>query len=243
MTMYLRLIADLTKSEGFIEKKNLFCIATVYSILVCKSDYTSNSSFFKLLTLILKSSGCTKDMINCLSSLGICQSYSTIKRLRKWLAEVDEVTVQKQASIGVIHIIFDNLDFHVNTLQHLTLPLLMFEVHPTMGLDTNDELTLHQTLDLFTRELLDLEAESHKEEKKHFLQVIYNVLATDICPKIEGLEWVKTFFELHYNHKYSESASTRTILHVETPKALDENTRDKQVKFLKIFLENLKPKS
>ena len=137
-----RLIADLTKTEGFIEKKNIFVIATYYSILVCRSDVKSNGSFFKLLTLVLKSSGCSKDVIDCLNSLGICQNYRTIERLRRWLAEVDEITVQKQASTGVCHIIFDNLDFHVNTLQLLTLPLLMFEFHPTLGLATDDQLKI-----------------------------------------------------------------------------------------------------
>ena len=48
------------------------------------------------------------------------------------------------------------------------------------------------------------------------------VLAHFICKNIEGLQWIVPFFEYHHDHKHSSTASNRSTIHVDPPKALDE---------------------
>ena len=64
---------------------------------------------------------------------------------------------------------------------------------------------------------------------------VHTVLANTICKEIKGLEWTKEHFPLHYEHKYMVAASTRTMLHVEPPRALDE----KKTKDMIVLLEGL----
>ena len=86
-------------------------------------------------------------MVNCLNWLGLCENANTsMYRLRNFLASVDEVLLKKQASWGVCHIIFDNLDLYIRQLHHLTLPLLVFETYPTFHLSNKDELSLTHSL-------------------------------------------------------------------------------------------------
>ena len=160
----MRLITDLTKQQNFISKKNIFSVATLYSLLVCKAEPKYNSGFFKLLTLVLKTSGCTKDVIDCFNLLGFCEGYRQIGFMREWFVDIDEEAVKKQASYGVCQIIFDNMDLYVKTLNQLTLPLLMFEVTPTSHLNKTDEMSLEMTLELFNGELLDFESERNRDE-------------------------------------------------------------------------------
>ena len=90
-------------------------------------------------------------MISCLNWLGFCENYSSIYKLRGWLASVDELVLKKQAALGVLHIIFDNVDLYVKTLHHLTLPVIMFELYPTFHLNNNDEKNMQETLHVQSR--------------------------------------------------------------------------------------------
>ena len=164
---------------------------------------------------------------------------SAVHSLRKMLAEVDEVSVKKQASFGIIHVIFDNMDVHIKTLHQLTLPLLMFEVHPTNNYSREDSLSLEETLNLFNFDILDLDNERNAEEKEHFFMVVNTILANTICKEIKGLEWTKEHFPLHYEHKYMVAASTRTMLHVEPPRALDEKKTKDMIVLLEGFIKDI----
>ena len=176
-------------------------------------------------------------MINCLNSLGVCESKSSIFNFRNLFASVDEFVVKKYANLGVCHIIFDNLDFYVKKLHNLTLPVLMFELHPTFHLDTSDEKTLHDTLDLFSRDLLDLNSDTNQQEREHFLFVIKTVLAHDICKEVEGLSWISSHFDKHHQHPHSETAATRSIIHVDPPLALDEKKLVDMTQILQTFVD------
>ena len=115
-------------------------------------------------------------MINCLNWLGLCENYSTIYTMRNWLAAVDELVVRKQASWGVTHIIFDNMDIKINQLHHLTLPVLMFELFPTFHLPNNDEKSFQDTLNLFALDILDMDSVTNQTDKDHFLMaVLFNI--------------------------------------------------------------------
>ena len=173
-------------------------------------------------------------MINCLNWFGVCENYSTIYNVRKWLASVDELLVQKQAAWGVTHIIFDNLDLYIKNLHHLTLPILMFELYPTFHLSHSDAVGFEETLALFSRDFLDLSAERNVAEKEHFLFVIKTVLANDICSGVKDLKWVKDFFDKHHKHKHSDTASSRSTIHIDPPMALDE----KKTTDMTLILEN-----
>ena len=135
------------------------------------------------------------DMISCLNWLGLCENYSSVYNMRNWLGAVDELVVKKQASYGVCHIIFDNLDMYIRHLHHLTLPVLMFERHPTFHLLKTDEKSLEETLDFFDRDLLDLNLENSEDERRHFLLVIKTVLAHDVCKHIKKLKWITQHYE------------------------------------------------
>ena len=185
--------------------------------------------------MVMQLNGCTKDLIDCLSSLGLCEGYRSINRMRKWLAEVDEEAVKKQANTGVCHIIFDNLDLYVKTLHRLTLPLLLFETHPTFDLPRDDYMSLEQTLNLFHFDILNLDAQKNRSEKEHFMEVVSTVLATKIACNVKGLEWIKEHYTEHYNHKYSSTACTRSVLHIEPPIALDEKKNHDMVVLLEQF--------
>ena len=102
------------------------------------------------------------------------------------LADVDELSVRKQASFGVCHVIFDNMDLYVKTLHQLTLPLLMFETHPTKHLLKTDSLSIEKTSELFDFDTLNLDCSKNTVEKNHFLMVVYTVLARTVCSQIKG---------------------------------------------------------
>ena len=176
-------------------------------------------------------------MINCLNWLGFCESYQSVSNLRNWLAAMDEVAVKKQAGWGVCHIIFDNLDLYINTLHHLTLPVLMFELYPTFHLSNTDEKSLHDALQLFDRDILDMNSIQNQNEKEHFLIVVKTVLAHTICTDIEGLKWVSKHYEYHHPHKHSQTAASRSALHVDPPKALDEKKLTDMTKLMQQFVE------
>ena len=161
-------------------------------------------------------------MINCLNWLGACENYSSIYNMRNWLASVDELIVKKQAAWGVAHIIFDNMDIYIKQLHHLTLPILMFELYPTFHLSNDDEKTLEETLKLFSRSLIDMNDSENISEKKHFLFVVETVLANEICSNVEGLQWISELYPKHHEHQHSKTASSRSAIHVEPPKPLDE---------------------
>ena len=162
------------------------------------------------------------DMVNCMNWLGLCENYSSIYRTRTWLASLDEVLVKKHASWGVIHIIFDNLDLYIRELHHLTLPLLVFETYPTFHLCNTDEMSLHAKLELFEPEFLDLDSPRNRAECQHFLKVIKTAMAEEVCKNEHNLAWISAHFSQHHDHPHSETASTRSLIHIDPPKPLDE---------------------
>ena len=129
------------------------------------------------------------------------------------------------------------MDLYIQTLHQLTLPLLMFEVHPTDHLPSDDGLNLNQTLELFDRDIVNMDAVKNKDEKDYFLEVVFTALARKICCKIRGLEWVTKLYDEHYDHQYKDTATTRTVLHIESPKALDEKKRQDMIELLEDFQE------
>ena len=180
------MIVDVTKTDGFLTKKNVYFVASFYALFVCKSSNKKNSAFSKLLTLVMKTFGCSKDFIECFSAIGFCERYQSITNLRNKFSSLDELSVKNLARDGVAHIIFDNMDLQIKTLHQLTLPLLMFEVHPTLHLPRDDALSLQDTLELFNRDTLDLDSPKNRDEKEHFLDVVYNALAREISWKVKG---------------------------------------------------------
>ena len=55
----VRMLADLTKSDTGLTEKDVYKVAFMYSLMVCSVNPHKNSSFLKLITLMLKTSGCT----------------------------------------------------------------------------------------------------------------------------------------------------------------------------------------
>ena len=55
----IKLIGTLMKTDASFNEKSLYKISFIYSLLVCSANPSRNSSFFKLMTLMLKKSGCT----------------------------------------------------------------------------------------------------------------------------------------------------------------------------------------
>ena len=98
----------------------------------------------------------------------------------------------------------------------------MFELYPSFHLPNNDEKTFQETLNLFARDILDMDSVTNQADKDHFLMVVKTVLANQICTKVKGLEWISEFFEKHHPHKNSKTASGRSAIHVDPPLALDE---------------------
>ena len=114
-------------------------------------------------------------MIDCMNWLGLGENYSSFHNTRNWLAAVDELVVQKQAKLGICHIIFDNLDIHIRKTHHLTLPILMFEKFPTFHLSNCDGKDMLSTLELFRPDILDLNSEENRVEREHFLSVVHTI--------------------------------------------------------------------
>ena len=55
----VKLIADLCKTTKGLREKHVFKVAFMYSLLICSVNPHKNSSFLKLMTLMLKTAGCT----------------------------------------------------------------------------------------------------------------------------------------------------------------------------------------
>ena len=55
----VRLITNLSKSDTGLTEKSVYKVAFIYSLLVCSASPQNNSSFLKLMTVMLKMSGCT----------------------------------------------------------------------------------------------------------------------------------------------------------------------------------------
>ena len=55
----IKLIANLTKTNTGLNESSIYKIAFVYSLMVSCTNPRKNSAFLKLMTLMLKSSGCT----------------------------------------------------------------------------------------------------------------------------------------------------------------------------------------
>ena len=94
---------------------------------------------------------------------------------------------------------------------------------------------MDQTLSLFSRKTINLEAPENADEKEHFLSVIKTVLATEICNEAKDLTWVKDFFPKHHHHKHSQTASSRSAFHVDPPKPLDEKKSKDMTVLLEMF--------
>ena len=176
-------------------------------------------------------------MINSLNWLGACEHSSSIHSMRNWLASVDELVVKKQASWGVTHIILDNMDIYIRHLHNLTLPILMFELFPTFHLPNNDEKTLREALEMFGQDLIDLNSDHNINDKEHFLDVVFTVLVHHVCKDFKGLEWMTPFFEKHHKHQHSYQASTRSVIHVDPPIALDEKKLTDMTKILQQLMD------
>ena len=99
-----------------------------------------------------------------------------------------------------------------------------------------DEKSLEETLALFDRDLLDLNLDNCEDERRHFLLVIKTVLAHDVCKHIKKLKWITQHYEKHHQHKNSNTASSRSIIHVDPPKFLDENTLTDMTLLLEEFV-------
>ena len=72
----IKLIATLSKTDSGLDDKSVYKVSFLYSLLVSSASPRKNSSFFKLMTLMLKSSGCTGQFIDkpniiyCLNNAG-----------------------------------------------------------------------------------------------------------------------------------------------------------------------------
>ena len=111
----------------------------------------------------------------------------------------------------------------------------MFELYPTFHLPNNDEKSFQETLDLFNRDILDMDSVTNQSDKNHFLLVVKTVLANEICSKVEGLEWISGFFDKHHSHKNSDTASGRSAIHVDPPLALDEKKNQDMTQIFSTF--------
>ena len=52
--------------------------------------------------------------------------------------------------------------------------------------------------------------------------MVKTVLANEVCSQVEGLQWISELYPKHHKHQHSKAASSRSAIHVEPPKALDE---------------------
>ena len=64
----IRMITDLSNTDHGLTEKHVYRVAFIYSLLVCSVNPQKNSAFFKLITLMLKTSGCTGKTIHYLST-------------------------------------------------------------------------------------------------------------------------------------------------------------------------------
>ena len=55
----VKLLATLIKTDAGLNDKSVYRVAFLYSLLVCSANPSQNSSFLKLMTVLLKTSGCT----------------------------------------------------------------------------------------------------------------------------------------------------------------------------------------
>ena len=86
-----------------------------------------------------------------------------------------------------------------------------------------------------SEEVIDLENPEHAKEKNHFLMVVKTVLSNKVCSDNKDLKWTKKYYEKHHDHKHSKTASSRSALHVEQPKPLDE----KKIQDMTVILTEL----
>ena len=57
-------ISTLSKTDSGLDEKSVYKVSFLYSLLVSSASPRKNSSFLKLMTLMLKSSGCTGRFID-----------------------------------------------------------------------------------------------------------------------------------------------------------------------------------
>jgi hypothetical protein len=157
-----------------------------------------------------------------LSKLGVCEAPRTLLDTKDKLAALDEVMVQQQAAHGIPFVMFDNVNFKIMRTQHdYTLPVLMFETVATYDHSAVDGLAHDKKLELFTPDLLYMDAPKNKEYKAAVELVVCTVVA-GVASAVPGLQWLQKMLPKHHGHAYTDTASNRTVIHTEPVICLNE---------------------
>ena len=229
------LLAALTrKHETPISAKDVIELAFFFSTLA-ESVSIHNKALKKIKSISMRSSGLTNAGLDSLSAVGVAETSRTFRNDRDLLASISEEIVKQYAKNQTAQFTFDNLDICINKIQHhLTLNFLEFEKKDTSKLRT-DSKTRDEMLVFFSLETLLLKSKENEEMFEHFQYVTACTLARLFGKEIAGMEWLRSAFPDHYQHKNSATAAQKSLMHVEKPMYLQETKNSDMFK----IMENL----
>jgi hypothetical protein len=222
----------ISTGEATINGDTVIQTAFLYTQLACSINPRIHSSYFKMLSVFLKTCGLTDTGLLALSKLGMCEAPRTLLNTKDNLAVLDEVMVKQQAAHGVFFAMFDNLNYKIMRTQlDYTLPVLLFETVATYDHSAVDGFTHDEKLDLFTADLLYMEAPNNTKYKAAVKQVVCTVLA-DVASAVPGLQWLRKVLPIHHEHVFKDTASNRTVIHTEPVMCLNEMDINNMIEIL-----------
>ena len=78
----VRFVSNFQQKNTYLDAERVIVVACHYALLVCASDKQTNSAFYKLISIFLKSCGTTDVAVDFLQRLGICMGAKTARRAR-----------------------------------------------------------------------------------------------------------------------------------------------------------------
>ena len=226
------LLLNLTKKlETPVSSKDVVELAFSFSSLA-ESASSQNKAMKKIKSICMRSCGLTNAGLDLLAAAGAAETSRSFRNDRDLLASISEEIVKQYAQKGPVQFTFDNCDISINKVpHHLTLNFMEFEQHSTSELKT-DSKSLEEMLQFFSLETVLLKSEENNDMFEHFQFVTAHTLARLFGKEIPGMEWLRSVFTKHYKHLNSNTASNKSLMHVDKPMYLQETKNSDMFKIL-----------
>ena len=220
---FLLLIVNLTiKHENPLDEKDAVKIAYLFAQFA-SSVSSKNSTLKKIKSITMKSHGLTNEGLDCLASVGVVETSRSFRNCRDFLAGISDEVLKSYAKTMMAQFTFDNLDIQINhIMHHLTLNVLEFEQTATTHLSTADSLSFDEMKTLFSLDTVLMQSDQNRCLFDHFKAVVAITLGRFFGQEIPEVKWLLSVFPKHYSHPNSNTASKKSLLHVDKPMYLQE---------------------
>ena len=194
--------------------------------------YLSNSNLdglVKMRSLALQAGGTTDRALDLLSDMGMAETARSLTRHKDLFAEVGPMVMQGTYRHMPTTQAMDNLDFNK---EHLMMKCSLREQVDTSGLSTV-KMPKSEALKLFTKEMLMLDAESNREERRHLLE---DVIATGwgriLAERRPVAEKLSQYLRPHHKHSLASSKLMAAMFFIDKIYPCQETRHSHMIKLI-----------